>query len=145
MDFHSVPGPVKNFVAFKVFQFNRNGWKEQGVECHLSNATVHAGALKGSATVTAGATTLTSNQEFSVTPTISSFSLPSSPVGTPVTITGTGLAQTTKVTFNGKVATFTVNSDTQVQATVHTGAATGKIEVTTKGGTATSATSFTVS
>ena len=25
VDFHSVPGSVKNFVAFKVFQFNRKG------------------------------------------------------------------------------------------------------------------------
>jgi uncharacterized repeat protein (TIGR03803 family) len=106
--------------------------------------TVPAGALTGSVTVTVGATTLTSNVAFRVTPTITGFSPPSGPVGTPVTITGTGLMQTTKVTFNNTVATFTVNSDTQVTATVPTGATTGKIEITTPGGTAKSATSFTV-
>jgi uncharacterized protein (TIGR03437 family) len=61
-----------------------------------------------------------------------------------VTITGTGLKQATKVTFDGKSATFTVISDTEVTADVPTGAATGKITVTTKGGSATSTTSFTV-
>jgi hypothetical protein len=49
------------------------------------------------------------------------------------------------VKFGGKAATtFTVNSDTQVTATVPTGAVTGKITITTPGGTATSSTSFTV-
>ena len=52
--------------------------------------------------------------------------------------------QTTKVTFHGTSATFTINSDTQVTATVPTGATTGKIAVTTKGGSAQSATNFTV-
>jgi hypothetical protein len=39
---------------------------------------------------------------------------------------------------------FTVNSDTQVAASVPPGAVTGKIGVTTAGGTATSAGTFTV-
>jgi uncharacterized repeat protein (TIGR03803 family) len=107
--------------------------------------TVPAGALTGSVNVTVGATTLTSAQTFRVTPTIASFSPPSGPVGTSVTITGTGLTQTSKLTFNGTVATtFMANSDTQVTATVPTGATTDKIEITTPGGTAKSATSFTV-
>lgn len=107
-------------------------------------ATVPAGALTGTVTVATGATTLTSSQTFRVTPTFTSFTPPSGPVGTPVTITGTGLMQATKVTFNGKPAAITVDSDTQVTATVPTGATTGKIVVTTPGGSATDATSFTV-
>jgi uncharacterized repeat protein (TIGR03803 family) len=106
--------------------------------------TVPAGALTGSVKVTIHATTLTSAQSFRVTPTITSFSPTSGPVGTPITITGTGLMQTTKVTFNNTVATFTVNSDTQVRATVPTGATTGKISITTPGGTVTSTGTFTV-
>jgi uncharacterized protein (TIGR03437 family) len=105
---------------------------------------VPAGALTGKVTVTTGPITLSSSQTFKVLPTITKFSPTGGPVGTSVTITGTGLKQTTKVTFDGKSATFTVNSDTQVTADVPTGAATGKIAVTTKGGSATSATSFTV-
>jgi uncharacterized repeat protein (TIGR03803 family) len=108
------------------------------------SATVPAGALTGLVTVTTGATTLTSNKKFQVTPKIISFSPPSGPVGTPVTITGSGLTQATKVTFNNTVATFTVNSDAQITATVPTGATTGKIGVITKGGKAKSSTSFTV-
>lgn len=107
-------------------------------------ATVPAGALTGSVTVTTGTATLTSSQTFKVKPTVTSFAPPNGPVGTSVTITGTGLTQATKVTFNGKSATFTVNSDTQITATVPTGATTGKIAVTTKGGSASSTTNFTV-
>jgi uncharacterized repeat protein (TIGR03803 family) len=107
-------------------------------------ATVPAGALTGSVTVTTGSTVLTTPQSFTVTPTMKSFSPESGAVGALVTITGTGLDQTTKVTFNGKTATFTVVSDTEVTATVPTGAKTGKIIVTTKGGSVTSASNFTV-
>jgi uncharacterized repeat protein (TIGR03803 family) len=108
-------------------------------------ATVPAGALTGPVTVTTGGTTLTSSQTFKVLPTVASFSPTSGPVGTPVMITGTGLTQTTAVTFGGVKATnITVNSDTQVTADVPTGAKTGKIGITTKGGKVTSKTSFTV-
>lgn len=108
-------------------------------------ATVPAGATTAAVTVTTPGGTLTSNKTFRVTPQITSFSPPSGAVGTAVTITGVSLTQTTKVTFGGVAATtFTVNSDTQVTATVPTGAVTGKIVITTLGGTATSATNFTV-
>jgi uncharacterized repeat protein (TIGR03803 family) len=107
-------------------------------------ATVPAGALTGSLTVTTGTTTLATTKTFKVLPTIASFTPESDPVGTSVTIKGTGLEQTMMVTFDGKSATFTVISDTEVMADVPTGAATGRIAVTTKGGSATSATSFTV-
>lgn len=107
-------------------------------------ATVPAGALTGNITVTTGSVTLTSNKTFRVTPTISSFAPPSGPVGQAVTINGTGLMQATKVTFNGTSASFTVNSDIEITATVPTGATTGKIAVTTAGGNALSTTSFTV-
>ena len=108
-------------------------------------ATVPAGALTGPVTVTTGGTTLTSAQTFKVLPTITSFTPTSGPVGTSVAITGTGLMQTTKVTFGGVAATtVTVNSDTQVTADVPTGAKTGKIGIATKGGKVTSKTSFTV-
>jgi uncharacterized repeat protein (TIGR03803 family) len=109
------------------------------------SATVPPGALTGSVTVTTGSTTLTSNQQFRVTPQKLSFTPTSGKVGTPVTITGVSLTQTTKVTFGGvKATTFTVNSDTKVTANVPTGAKTGKIAVTTLGGTAISAAVFTV-
>jgi uncharacterized repeat protein (TIGR03803 family) len=108
-------------------------------------ATVPAAALTGSVTVKTGATTLTSSKTFKVTPTFPSFSPTSGSLGTPLVLTGTGLTQTTKVTFGNVTATtVTVNSDTQVTANVPTGAVTGKIVITTKGGSAKSATNFTV-
>ncbi|HEY4842101.1 MAG TPA: choice-of-anchor tandem repeat GloVer-containing protein [Terriglobales bacterium] len=107
-------------------------------------ATVPTGALTGDVTVTTGSTVLSTVSSYSITPTLKSFEPPSGPVGTEVTITGTGLTQATKVTFDNVSATFTVNSDSQITATVPTAAATGKIKVTTKGGSATSSKSFTV-
>jgi len=109
------------------------------------SATVPAGILTGLVTVTTGATTRTSNKAFRVTPTFPSFNPTSGPVSTPVVLTGTGLMQTTKVTFGGVAATtVTVNSDTQVTADVPTGAVTGKIVISTNGGVAESTTDFTV-
>ena len=108
-------------------------------------ASVPFGALTGPVTVTTGSTALTSSLGFNVLPNITGFSPPNGPVGTSVSITGSGLLQTTTVTFGGVKATaFTVNSDEQVTATVPTGAKTGPISITTKGGKVTSKAKFTV-
>jgi uncharacterized repeat protein (TIGR03803 family) len=109
------------------------------------SVTVPTGALTGSVTVTTGSTTLTSNKTFRVTPQLLSFKPTSGPVATVVTITGVSLTQTSKVTFGGvKATSVTINSDTQVTATVPTGAVTGHIAITTLGGTAVSSGVFTV-
>jgi hypothetical protein len=108
-------------------------------------AVVPAGATTGLVTVKAPSGTLTSNRIFLVTPVILSFSPSSGSPGTKVTIKGGSFSGANKVTFGGvKATTFSVDSDTQITATVPTGAKTGKITVTTPGGTATSATNFTV-
>jgi uncharacterized repeat protein (TIGR03803 family) len=107
--------------------------------------TVPTGAKTGTVTVTETSGSLASSQSFSVLPTISSFTPSSGPVGTIVTINGTGLTQTSKVTIGGvKATTFSVVSDSQLTVTVPTGAKTGKIKVTTTGGAVTSAKTFTV-
>jgi uncharacterized repeat protein (TIGR03803 family) len=108
-------------------------------------ATVPSGATKGKVTVVTPTGTLTSNKVFTVVPIILSFSPTSGKVGASVVITGSGLTQASKVTFGGvKATTFTVNSDSKVTATVPIGAKTGKIAITTPGGTATSSGTFTV-
>jgi len=107
--------------------------------------TVPSGATTGFVSVTTPGGTLSSNVTFRVTPVISSFTPTSGPVGTVVTITGNGLKGATHVTFGGvKATSFTVDSDTQVTATVPTGAKTGNVAITTAGGTATSTGTFTV-
>ena len=108
-------------------------------------ATIPAGAHTGSVTVTTGASTLTSNKMFNVTPAIASFTPAAGHPGSPVVITGSGLIQATKVTFGGVAATaFTVNTDSQVTATVPATGKTGKIGITTPGGVANSMKTFTV-
>jgi uncharacterized repeat protein (TIGR03803 family) len=56
-------------------------------------------------------------------------------VGKIVRILGNNLTGTTGVNFNGGAATFTVISDTAIEATVPAAATTGKVEVLTPGGT----------
>jgi IPT/TIG domain len=77
-------------------------------------------------------------------PRITGFTPSSGPIGTKVTIRGTDLSGATKVTFNGRVATITSDTATKIVVHVPTGATTGKINVKTPGGTAKSATEFTV-
>jgi hypothetical protein len=78
-------------------------------------------------------------------PTLASFSPSSLSVGSVATLTGTHFVGATQVKFNGVSATaFTVNSDTQIQATAPAGLTAGTIAVTTPGGTATSSTGYTV-
>jgi IPT/TIG domain len=111
---------------------------------------VPGGATTGPISVTTSAGTGSSATNFTVigggggTPVVSSFSPTSGPAGTIVTVYGSGFTGTTAVKFNGTSAQFLVASSTKLYARVPTGATTGKISVTTPGGTGTSATNFTV-
>lgn len=77
-------------------------------------------------------------------PSISGFSPTSGAAGTPVTVSGSGFTGASAVTFNGASASFSVQSASQLIATVPAAATSGPIAVTTPLGTATSAASFTV-
>jgi len=135
----------QGFTGTSKVSFNGTSASFTVVSATYLTATVPAGATTGFITVTTPGATLTSNRKFYVLPTISSFTPTSGSVGTVVTITGNNLKGATKVTFGGVNATlFSVVSDTEITATVPTGAKTGKIQVTTTGGTAASSTSFTV-
>jgi uncharacterized repeat protein (TIGR03803 family) len=65
-------------------------------------------------------------------------------VGAAVKILGTDLAGATSVKFNGTGAKFAVASSSEITTEVPAGATTGKIEVTTPGGTLTSNVNFQV-
>ncbi len=78
---------------------------------------------------------------------ILAFDPPTGPVGTSVTINGTGFSSTVSldtVKFNGTTATITAASATQLVATVPVSATNGAITVTAPAGSATSNSSFTV-
>lgn len=108
-------------------------------------ATVPAGAKTGLAITVKTQGGTASKGPLAIIPVITSFSPTSGSVGTSVTINGNTFTGATQVTFGGVAATtFKVVSDTEVTATVPTGAVTGPIAITTKGGTGASSTNFTV-
>jgi uncharacterized protein (TIGR03437 family) len=113
-------------------------------------ASVPSGATTGKISVRTSNGTGLSTTNFTVkagtqAPTVNSVSPTAGPVGTLVTITGTDLAGATSIAFGGFVVTsgWTVLSATQLQIAVPAGALTGKVAVTTPGGSASKPT-FTV-
>jgi hypothetical protein len=77
-------------------------------------------------------------------PSISSLSPGNGGVGTSVVITGSNFTDATGVDFNGTGASFTVNSATQITATVPAGATTGPVRVSNQSGSGTSPSNFIV-
>jgi uncharacterized repeat protein (TIGR03803 family) len=99
--------------------------------------TVPPDAKTGTVYVTIPSGILKSNLPFRVLPQITGFTPTSGAAGTSVTITGSGFIGATRVTFGGvKAISYTVDSGTQITATVPTGAKTGNIAVATPGGSA---------
>ncbi len=109
-------------------------------------ATVPSGATTGPITITTSGGTGSSGGNFTVAkvPTITSFTPTHGNVGTSVTIYGTNLIGATSVAFNGITASFSAGTSTRMSATVPSAATSGRITVTTPGGTATSSSDFTV-
>jgi hypothetical protein len=125
--------------------FNGTPAAFQTLSPYQISAVVPAGATTGPIQVTTASGTLSSNGSFQVSPTVSKFSPQSGPVGTVVTIVGESLSGASGVWFGAvKAVSVTILSDTQIRATVPAGATTGKITVTTRGGTAKSAHAFVV-
>jgi hypothetical protein len=107
-------------------------------------ASVPSDAVTGKITVITPSGSASTGTNFQVKPTISGFTPTSGPVGTVVTINGTGFAGATAVRIHATAASFTIVSGTQLRATVPAGATTGAISVSTQGGTAKSGTKFRV-
>jgi hypothetical protein len=109
-------------------------------------ATVPAGAVSGTVTVTLAAGSVTSATRFTVVPppTVTAISPTSGLGGTPVTVTGTGFTTATGVTVNGATAPFTVVSDTSIRATVPLDGTTGPVVVSNAAGASVSAVNFTI-
>ncbi len=107
--------------------------------------TIPVGAKTGPIVVIKATVNITTIKTFNILPTLTSFSPTSGAVGNVVILKGTGLSQATRVAFAAnKAALFTVDSDSQLTVNVPVGAVTGKITISTKGGSAASAANFTV-
>jgi|GEM_PF-3399069 len=112
-------------------------------------ASVPAGLSSGQFTVVTLGGQATSAGTFTLLPSISNFSPMSGPIGTSVTINGSGFSSTAgnnTVRINGTTATVTAASATSLTITVPSGATAGAypIAVTVAGNTAPSAGNFTV-
>ena len=135
----------QGFTGATQVSFNGTPASFNNISDTYMTAVVPAGATTGTLTVSTFTTTMKSNRKFLVTPQVLSFNPSSGPVGTPVTITGVSLTQTKGVGFGDYVpAKFTVDSDTQITATVPEGAKTGPVGAETSGGIGISTAKFTV-
>lgn len=106
--------------------------------------TVPTNATTGTLRLVAPAGVFLTPGTFAVIPRVDSFTPTLGPAGTSVTIRGHTFTNVTAVRFNGVSAAFTVNSTTNITATVPAGSSTGPITVVTTSGTGASATNFTV-
>jgi hypothetical protein len=110
-------------------------------------ATVAAGAKTGLWSVETASKRVWSDKSFTVTAgtlDITSFSPTTGPVGTVVTIRGTGFSAVTAVYLDGKPMPYTINNDSQITATVAAGAQSGLWSVQTPGNRVWSDTQFRV-
>ena len=150
---HDIAGQSSVGAAY-VFTFTAGAWAQEAeltaadgaVDDWFGNAVAFSGAtaLIGAVWHTvAGKASAGATYVFVIVPTVSSFLPAAGPVGTTVVIAGSGFSGATAVTFDGTAATsFTVDSDVQITAVVPAGAGSGRITVTTPGGSGTSLTSF---
>jgi len=120
-----------------------NSWSGTSI-----GVTVPTGATTGNVVVTAAGGVASNGVSFTVlpTPSISSLTPNSGPVGSAIVIAGTNFGSTqgtSTVTFNGTTATASSWANTSITATVPTGATTGNVVVTVNG-VASNGVSFTV-
>jgi hypothetical protein len=133
-------GTTPGTVTFSGTPATISNWTNTSIQ-----TSVPTGATTGNVVVTEGGVASNGSQ-FTVlsAPGITSLSVTSGAVTTPVTITGTNFGTTTgTVTFNGTPATIINWTNTSIQTSVPTGATTGNVAVTA-GGVASNGVAFTV-
>jgi uncharacterized repeat protein (TIGR03803 family) len=109
------------------------------------NATVPVGASTGYIEVTLPSGNVLENLPFRVRPDVQQVTPVSGAVGTPVTIRGESFTGARTVAFGGVgTSSFTVVSDTQISVRVPQGAVSGRVSVSTNGGSGISSMSFEV-
>jgi YD repeat-containing protein len=161
-EFSPNQGAVGSSVALYGSGFNpvlaNNTVRFGGVAATVSSATpnqlivaVPAGAVTGPVAVTVGAATVTSAQPYTVLPaaaglpSIAGFAPTNGGTGTAVTLTGSGFDSDRSkllVTLNGRPVAVTASTATSIELMVGPEATTGRFEVITPMGRATSAADF---
>ena len=108
-------------------------------------ATAPSGVLSGPISVTSSSGTGVSSNNFYAPPSLTSFSPTNGHPGTNIVITGKNFLGATAVRFNGTDATsFTVNTNSQITATLPTNATTGVITIIAPAGQISSSSNFVV-
>jgi len=136
-----------NFLGTTNVVFNGTNAMNFSVDSNTQiRANVPAAATSGSISVINADGAAVSANAFTVTatPIIFSFAPVRAVVGTEITITGSKFSGATSVSFSGKPATFTLDSDTQIRANVPAGATTGPIQITNSAGAGVSVSNFIV-
>ena len=140
-------GPVKgNGRVLRGGSWSYGGSYSRSAYRNNGNPESNNTAINGFRCVATLAGTVPKNTNLTTAaPTITNIAPTSAVVGTVVTITGTNLDKVTAVTFNGiAVKTITSNTATVLKVSVPEGATSGKLAVTTAGGTVTSMNDFAV-
>jgi hypothetical protein len=106
--------------------------------------SVPSGAVTGRLTITNPAGSTQSSASFTAVPRIDAFGAPSGSPDTELTLLGSSFTGVTSVKFGAVSASFSIDSDSQLTAVVPATAVTGRVSVTSPGGTATSPASFVV-
>lgn len=106
--------------------------------------TVPTNAVTGPLVLTTPGGVIYSASAFAVRPRLDNFAPTLGPAGTAVVLQGQNFSSATTVRFNGTAAAFTINSPTQITATVPAGATTGTLQVASADGTMTSTATFLV-
>ena len=130
-------GQAGSFTANNVFSVTTSNGSTNGhsMKCAVKYTGNGVGSIK---------LVMTYSSSTPFTPTTPTFTPSSGTTGSSVTITGTRFTDATSVKFNGVGASFTINSDTQITATVPGSATTGVIQVGNPAGSANSSGNFTV-
>ena len=110
----------------------------------VCTATVPNGVTTGPLKVTTSLGSYTTSNYFYVAPVVTSFSPYVGRAGTNVVIKGTNFTAATRVAFGTVSASYTINNNNQITATVPTGAADGTVRVSAPAGQFISTSNFIV-
>jgi uncharacterized repeat protein (TIGR03803 family) len=141
-------GLFGDFTGVTSVTFNGVTASISGTGTTFRVATIPAGPATGLIKINKAVGSISGFKTFFVKPTFTGFSPVSGSVGSVIILTGKSLSQVVSIRFGGNIivpkSQISVDSDSQLTVNVPIGAATGKITIITRGGSATSTGIFTI-